>query len=189
MHAGKQNTLIKRNRIMEKLELLKLISLLMQYPDEEIYSLEWKSDLKDIEIPELYENLIMFEEYLHNNSLNKLQENYVQTFDFNDKTNLYLTYSKLGDEKERGQVLVELKEIYKFAGFELESYELPDYLPLLLEFVSHADGKIRRDLLSRFRNPIEQIQLMLAEQNSPYATLLKGLLIFIDRFILKEVLL
>ncbi len=174
---------------METPELLKLISLLLQYPDEEIYSLDWKSDLKNIEIPELYENLIRFEEYTHKNTLNQLQENYVQTFDFNDKTNLYLTYSKLGDEKERGQVLVELKEIYKFAGFELESSELPDYLPLLLEFVSHADKKIRIDLLGRFRDAIEQIQQMLVEQNSPYATLLRGLLIFIDHFILKGVLL
>ena len=174
---------------METQDLLKLISLLLQYPDEEIQSLDWQSEFADIHEPELFENLNAFGKYFHQTPLARLQENYVHTFDFNDKTNLYLTYSKLGDEKERGQVLAELKEIYAFAGFELSSTELPDYLPLLLEFVSHADMKIRTDLLRRFRGAIEHTQQMLAENGSPYSNLLKGLLIIIDHFILKEVLL
>jgi len=148
---------------METQDLLKLISLLLQYPDEEIRSLDWQSEFADIHEPELSENLNTFGKYFHQTPLVQLQENYVHTFDFNDKTNLYLTYSKLGDEKERGQVLAELKEIYAFAGFELNSTELPDYLPLLLEFVSHADMKIRTDLVRRFHGAIEHTQHMLAE--------------------------
>jgi len=174
---------------MEIRELLKLISLLLQYPDEEIYSLEWQSCLSHVKNQEIVENLNAFGDYFRGSTLDILQENYVQTFDFNEKANLYLTYSKLGDEKERGQILAELKEIYKFAGFEIESNELPDYLPLLLEFVSHVDEKISIDLLSRFRDTIEQTQQVLAGEKSPYAALLKGLLIIIDHFILKEVLL
>jgi len=174
---------------MDTHDLLKLISLLLQYPDQEIKSLDWQSALVDVAEPELIENLNSFGKYFNQTPLVQLQENYVHTFDFNDKTNLYLTYSKLGDEKERGQVLVELKEIYKFAGFELESNELPDYLPLLLEFVSLADEKIRTDLFRRFRGAIEYTQQMLAEKGSPYSNLLKVLLTIIDHFILKEVLL
>ncbi len=174
---------------MEIRELLKLVSLLLQYPDEEIYSLEWQPCLSHVKNQEIVENLNVFGDYFRGSTLDILQENYVQTFDFNEKANLYLTYSKLGDEKKRGQALAELKEIYKFAGFELESNELPDYLPLLLEFVSHVDEKISIDLLSRFRDTIEQTQRVLAGENSPYAALLKGLLIIIDHFILKEVLL
>lgn len=174
---------------METQDLLKLISLLLQYPDEEIRSLDWQSEFVNINEPELFENLSRFGKYFHQTPLVKLQENYVHTFDFSDKTNLYLTYSKLGDEKERGQALAGLKQIYEFAGFELSSTELPDYLPLLLEFVSHADIKIRTDLLRRFRGAIEHTQQMLAEKESPYSNLLKGLLIIIDHFILKEVLL
>ncbi len=160
---------------METQDLLKLISLLLQYPDEEIRSLDWQSEFANNNEPELFENLNAFGKYFHQTSLVQLQENYVHTFDFNDKTNLYLTYSKLGDEKERGQILAELKQIYEFAGFELNSTELPDYLPLLLEFVSHADMKIRTDLFSRFRGAIEHTQQMLEEKGSPYSNLLNCL--------------
>ncbi len=174
---------------METPDLLKLISLLLQYPDEEMRSFDLLSEIVTLNDPELLESLNTFGKYFYQTPLARLQENYVHTFDFNDKTNLYLTYSKLGDEKERGQALAELKEIYAFAGFELNSTELPDYLPLLLEFVSHADIKIRTDLLRRFRGAIEHTQQMLKENGSPYSDLLRGLLIIIDHFILKEVLL
>ncbi len=173
---------------IETQNLLKLISLLLQYPDEEIHSLHRELDIETNEAPQLAKDLKIFADYFHCNTLDVLQENYVQTFDFNDKANLYLTYSKSGEEKERGKVLAELKEIYSFAGFELESTELPDYLPLILEFVSFADEKISIDLLTRFRQPIAKIQQSLSEQNSPYATLLETLLIIIDQLTLKEVL-
>ncbi len=172
---------------METEQLLKLISLLLLYPDEEIQSFDWLSGISGIDEPELTDCLNRFGKYFYQTPLVQLQENYVHTFDFNDKNNLYLTYSKLGDEKERGKVLAELKYIYEFAGFELSSAELPDYLPLLLEFVSHAGQKVRTDLLHRFRGAIEYTQQMLVENESPYADLLKGLLIIIDLFILIEV--
>lgn len=174
---------------MELQTLLKIISLLLQYPDKEIQAVNWEEELVHIDEPELIENLYAFVTYFQRTPLVQLQEDYVHTFDFNDKTNLYLSYSKLGDEKERGQVLAELKDIYTFAGFELDSAELPDYLPLLLEFVSHADSKIREDLLRRFHGAIAHTQQTLQEKESPYSSLLKGLLIIIDHFILKEALL
>lgn len=173
---------------METQEFLKLISLLLQYPDEESKSLMGELDIVTEEAPQLAEPLKKFATWFRNNSLGALRENYVQTFDFNDKANLYLTYSKSGEEKERGKALAELKEIYSFAGFELESTELPDYLPLVLEFVSFSDKKIRVDLLTRFRESIEKIEQALSEQNSPYAALLQALLIIIDHLTLKEVL-
>jgi len=174
---------------MDKKELLKLISIMLQYPDEEIYTMELQQYIDAIEETEIANFIIDFGRYYKENGLSVLQENYVQAFDFNDKMNLYLTYSKLGDEKERGQLLAELKDIYKFAGFELVSSELPDYLPLLLEFVSHADENIRRDLLYRFRETIIEMQKILADKKSPYANLLQGLVLIINSITLKEVLL
>ncbi len=172
---------------MEIQEFLKFISLLLQYPTEEIQSIARETEIVAYEDDELSGLLKMFTDYLQNNPLIQLQENYVHTFDFNEKTSLYLTYSKMGDEKERGQILAELKQIYAFAGFELNTTELPDYLPLLLEFAAHTHQKTREDLLQRFREAIAHSQQMLAKNKSPYANLLKGLLIIIDRFILKEV--
>ncbi|MCD6091250.1 MAG: nitrate reductase molybdenum cofactor assembly chaperone [Bacteroidales bacterium] len=172
---------------MDNKELLKLISLLLQYPEKEIYTMDWQQYIDAIEETEVAKYIIDFGRYYKDNDLSVLQENYVQAFDFNDKMNLYLTYSKLGDEKERGRILAELKEIYKFAGFELVSTELPDYLPLLLEFVSHTDKKIRTDLLQRFRDPIIQMQEILADKKNPYSNLLQGLIIIINSITLKKV--
>lgn len=179
---------MRRLKSMEPQNLLKLISLLLQYPDNEILSIIQESDIAQEKIPQLTESLGEFFEYFHQNPLNVLQENYVQTFDFNDKANLYLTFSKSDEDKERGKALAELKEIYSFAGFELESTELPDYLPLVLEFVSVADKRICVDLLSRFRKPITKIRQNLSEINSPYADLLEALELIIDHLTLKEVL-
>jgi nitrate reductase delta subunit len=173
---------------MKTQKLLKLISLLLQYPDKEIYSLHWDNEPGTNETLPWTENLKIFADYFHNNTLEALQENYVQTFDFNDKANLYLTYSQNNKDKERGKALAELKEIYSVAGFELESTELPDYLPLMLEFVFLADKKISMDLLLRFRDPIVTIHQNLSEQNSPYAALFAALLIIIEHLTVKEVL-
>ncbi len=47
---------------------------------------------------------------------------------------MYLTYMNTGEQRERGIELLELKQHYKKSGFEVTDKELPDYLPLLLEF-------------------------------------------------------
>ncbi len=177
--------IIIKEKNMQTQNLLKLISILLQYPNKETKSVDWQEELKNISESDLFEYLNKFDLFFRKTPLEKLQETYVHTFDFNEENNLYLSYSKLGDKKERGQVLAELKQIYEFAGFKLNSTELPDYLPLMLEFVSYSDSKIRADLLSRFRNNIEQIQQVLVENKNPYSNLLKGLLIIIDYFILK----
>ena len=170
---------------METQNLLKLISILLQYPNKEVKSADWKEELKKVTKSDLSEYLNKFDDFFRQTPLNKLQETYVHTFDFDEKNNLYLSYSKQGDKKERGQVLAELKQIYEFAGFEIDSTELPDYLPLLLEFVSYSDKQIRTNLLGRFRNDIEKIEQILTQNENPYSNLLKALLITIDYFILK----
>jgi nitrate reductase delta subunit len=68
----------------------------------------------------------------------KLEERYVATFDFNEAAALYLTAHELGDSRRRGQALVELRTLLRASGFEEATEELPDYLPLLLEFLAHV---------------------------------------------------
>ncbi len=173
---------------METRDLLRLFSVLLHYPEETVRSLNWQDAVGETDDPELAAALEAFGAYFRQTPLEALQENYVRTFDFNDKTNLYLTYSKLGDEKERGQVLADLKQIYAQAGLMLSSTELPDYLPLVLEFVSQADAEIGLPLLRHFREPIARTQQALAAVESPYAFLLAGLLIVMDRTLSKGVL-
>lgn len=173
---------------METRDLLKLISVLLHYPEETVCYLNWQAAVGERDDPELAAPLGAFRAYFRQTPLETLQENYVRMFDFNDKTNLYLTYSKLGDEKERGQALADLKQIYAQAGLTLSSTELPDYLPLVLEFVSQADAEIGLHLLRRFREQIARTQQALAAVESPYSFLLEGLLIVMDRTLSKGVL-
>ena len=65
--------------------------------------------------------------------------NYVQTFDMTPEHDLHLTHHLFGDDRGRGPALIDLSEHYKGMGLELEKGEIPDYLPLILEFVSTLD--------------------------------------------------
>ncbi|QXJ32218.1 nitrate reductase molybdenum cofactor assembly chaperone [Saccharolobus shibatae] len=116
-------------------EKLLLISLLLQYPDEEtlnklseiIRSIREKGrgdPIMDLAMRFLSEDPIM------------LQEEYVQNFDLNQKFSLYLTAWELRDRRERGMRILELKKKIQEAGFKLPDKELPDYVPLLLEFMA-----------------------------------------------------
>jgi len=170
---------------MNAKELFKLISLLLQYPDEDIYQIDISNEIVDLKDKQIRKNLLEFEEYFKNTTQVELQKQYVETFDFNDETNLFLTYSKLKDEKERGQVLVELKNMYAKEGLYLDNEELPDYLPLFLEFISVANDEAALDLLHRFKGMIEHMYKKLLKDKSPYAYLMKALLLEIDHFISK----
>ncbi|MHB9146260.1 MAG: nitrate reductase molybdenum cofactor assembly chaperone [Symbiobacteriia bacterium] len=99
---------------------------------------------------------------------------FAETFDFHAETSLHLTYHLWGDLRERGQVLAALKSYYREAGLVLEGGELPDYLPLMLEFAAEVPGH-GESLLQAFRAPIEALRRRLTEQQSPYGLLLAAL--------------
>jgi nitrate reductase delta subunit len=69
----------------------------------------------------------------------EVQTVYVDTFDMSRRHALYLSYWTDGDTRRRGAVLADLKRRYREAGLALDGTgELPDYLPLVLEFARHA---------------------------------------------------
>ncbi|MBC2165163.1 nitrate reductase molybdenum cofactor assembly chaperone [Listeria booriae] len=69
----------------------------------------------------------------------EITETYVDTFDFNKKTTLYMTFYKFEDARERGQMLAKLKVLYEMFGLLPDDAELTDYLPLMLEFIDAGD--------------------------------------------------
>jgi len=94
---------------------------------------------------------------------------YVDTFDMSKRHALYLSYWTDGDTRRRGMVLAGFKQRYRDAGLELEGTgELPDHLPLVLEFAAQRpdDGAA---LLQEYRASVELIRIALAERGSPYA--------------------
>ncbi len=161
-----------------------LMSSLLQYPEQDWPGVdEFRAGLAELSDPAIVERLSRFLDYVAATDREALAEAYVNTFDFSDKTALYLTYSQLGEERERGQVLVELKELYAAVGLELTSEELPDYLPLFLEFLALAPTEVGRLELSKYTSVMEKIRTELDKMGSPYAQVLEACLIAADQFI------
>ena len=153
----------------EAVHPLKLVSLLLQHPGAELLCArdELCDAAEQLGVPEL----AAFARWFRDVPADELQEQYVETFDFSRRTSLYLTYHTFGDRRQRGMALLTLKQRYAAAGLELGDGELPDYLPVVLEFASLApDAGL--EILARHRDAIELIRSGLHAAQSPWASLL-----------------
>jgi nitrate reductase delta subunit len=97
---------------------------------------------------------------------------YVNTFDFGKKTNLYVTYMSSGEQRERGMDLLFLKNYYKLQGFSVTDKELPDYLPIMLEFASLVEDEKIKPVFERYFENIKEIEKHLVEANNLYRHIL-----------------
>lgn len=120
------------------------------------------------------EDVRQFLAWARSRPLGDLQAFYTDTFDFSGEHSLHLTYHLLGDLRDRGQALASLKLRYREAGYTLEGSELPDYLPLMLEFAAEAPEP-GVALLQAFRAPIEALHRRLVQAENPYALLFRAL--------------
>lgn len=122
---------------------------LLAYPDRAWWSLlpEIEAYLRDLPTSDPVATLLTVAGRLRELGVTDLEARYVATFDFNEPTALYLTAHELGDSRRRGQALIELRRLLRAAGFEEATAELPDYLPLLLEFLGHAPAGAPSDAL------------------------------------------
>jgi nitrate reductase delta subunit len=99
----------------------------------------------------------------------ELAAEYVRVFDFTSKHCLYLTWWTDGDTRRRGEALLRFKHAYRDAGLEADGGELPDFLPVVLEFCAAA----RDDALLRAHRPaLELLRIALGESGTPYAAAL-----------------
>jgi nitrate reductase molybdenum cofactor assembly chaperone NarJ/NarW len=119
----------------------------------------------------LADPILRFVDYLTVTELLAAQQHYVATFDLKRKCCLYLSYYLNGDTRRRGMALVGFKEVYRSAGLQLQTEELPDYLPVVLEFAVAGDRRAAEDLLGAHRRGLTVLRTALAELGSPYADL------------------
>ena len=106
----------------------------------------------------------------------EVAQHYVETFDLRRRCALYLTYYRYGDTRRRGMAMLEFKAAYRAAGFEPVNAEaggeLPDYLPLVLDFAAlHPRGE---KLLRAHRADLELLSRGLRHAGSPYADVLEA---------------
>jgi len=155
-------------------KILRLLSILLQYPKSSWLKIDELRQLaSELEHLPMKERVHSFLDYLAHNTCEELAEFYVITFDFSKHCNLYITSLLCPDDQKRGQVLADLKGIYREAGLEVDTEELPDYLPMLLEFLAIASQKSCKQVLEIVSPGIEKLWQQLIEKYSPYAALLE----------------
>lgn len=142
------------------------LSRLLDYPTASLWELE-AADAGD-SAPRAIRRFLASLEGL---DLGELEREYVETFDFDRRASLYLTFHTYGDRRQRGLELVRLKRRYAGAGLTLAEGELPDYLPVVLEFADLAPEP-GLALLAELREPVELVRSRLRERESRYAPLL-----------------
>jgi len=107
--------------------------------------------------------------------LARLQSDYVHLFDLSRKQALYLSYWTDGDTRRRGEVLAAFKERYRASGFLVDTRgELPDHLPLVLEYAALADPDDGAALLQEYRASLELTRFALIEAGTSYAGVLEA---------------
>lgn len=160
------------------MQIYKILSALLEYPDQELieHLPEIRAEIKkSAEISaEESQSMLSLMDHLTSISLTELQASYVKTFDMTPEHSLHLTHHLFGDDndKNRGPALIDLSELYKDYGVKTMTNELPDYLPLVLEFVSFLDDEEATSFLADAIKVLKVLTDNLIKANSPYASLL-----------------
>ena len=93
-------------------------------------------------------------------------QHYVETFDLRRRCALYLTYYRYGDTRNRGMSMLAFKTAYRVAGLDPSGDELPDYLPMVLDFAALSpQGEA---LLRKHRADLELLRRALEQAQTPY---------------------
>ncbi|KJS37436.1 MAG: nitrate reductase [Hyphomonas sp. BRH_c22] len=109
------------------------------------------------------------------------QAMYVDQFDRSRTLSLHLYEHVHGESRERGPAMVGLVELYKSHGLELNVSDLPDYLPIFLEFLSIIPDADAASLIGEAAHVIEAIGERLKKRQSPYRAIFGALMTLSDR--------
>lgn len=113
--------------------------------------------------------------HLAEGELIELQEDYVLLFDRSRTLSLNLFEHIHGESRDRGGAMVDLLETYRAAGFDLSGPELPDHLPVLLEFLSTQDLATAQEILADAGHILVALAERLTRRVTPYAAVLEAL--------------
>ncbi|MEV4188003.1 nitrate reductase molybdenum cofactor assembly chaperone, partial [Streptosporangium canum] len=161
----------------DRATLLRLVSLLLQYPDPDLIAAREEMAAAVGRLPEsaARDSLTRFVEWFRAIEPMALARAYVETFDLRRKSSLYLTYYLHGDTRRRGMALLTLKQRYRVAGLTPPEGELPDFLPVVCEFAALAGPAAGEAALRQHRKGLELIRTALHDGGSPYALVLDAL--------------
>ncbi|MEO3435589.1 nitrate reductase molybdenum cofactor assembly chaperone [Inquilinus sp. CAU 1745] len=161
--------------------LFKAFSALLSYPTEEMLQAlpEIASAVTDSPLvaPKERRDILALIDELGRGELLQAEERYVDLFDRGRSMSLHLFEHLHGEGRDRGQAMVDLKRVYEEAGFELSSRELPDYLPVVLEYLSCRDIAEAREMLADCAHILTGIARSLIARRSRYAAIPQALIV------------
>jgi nitrate reductase delta subunit len=159
---------------------LRVLARLLSYPDAQLRGdlIEMRQALlseKAIASARLDELNTLINALARGNALDNEAE-YVEVFDRGRATSLHLFEHVHGDSRDRGPAMIDLAQTYEKAGLFLGPDEMPDYLPVVLEFVSTQPPREARAVFGEMAHIFNAIFNALQQRNSPYASVLGALL-------------
>ncbi|MEV4777890.1 nitrate reductase molybdenum cofactor assembly chaperone [Burkholderia sp. LMU1-1-1.1] len=147
-----------------------VLSALLQYPEPELLAEQAQLNLLLREtLPRWHAQLAPLFAHLGCTTLIDLQQQYVMTFDRNPSHSLHLFEHIHGESRDRGQAMVDLLAEYSKHGLQMVGDDLPDYVPLFLEFLSQQDKDETERLLGDAIHVLAYIGRKLRANGSPYA--------------------
>ena len=161
------------------MKTFKILGLLLAYPKEELVrhldDLMMVLDQEKLLPARQCKKIKAFAEELTSRDIYQSQEIYVELFDRGRAHCLHLFEHIHGESRDRGQAMVNLAEAYGEKGLYVATGELPDYLPLFLEFLSLCPVEEAMDFLGDPITVIAAIGVKLKKRGSPYAVIFEAL--------------
>jgi nitrate reductase delta subunit len=167
----------------------KLASVLLQYPTRAVFDGLDELDAAARSGPRAARgHLAAFLAWLRATPPHEVAQHYVETFDLRRRSALYLTYYRHGDTRRRGMALLAFKTAYRAAGLvPVEGdAELPDYLPVVLDFAAVAPAG--ESLLRQHRADLELLRRALHQAGTPYAQVVDAVCAQLPRLARRDVL-
>ncbi|MBP8924545.1 MAG: nitrate reductase molybdenum cofactor assembly chaperone [Pseudomonadales bacterium] len=154
---------------------LKLISVLLDYPQDALW--EHAAELRSAchELPDEAQRAVLsgFADVLLGQDSLVAQARWIETFDRGRAMSLLMFEHIHGESRDRGQAMVDLLENYQQKGYELASKELPDYLPLLLEFLALQEEAEAHEWLRHLAHILALLASRAGQRDSPYAAMFR----------------
>ena len=158
---------------------LKALSALLTYPTAELQEAAPEVGLalaEDRHVPrDVWRQLSTLTTELATNDLYDLQERYVLLFDRTRSLSLHLFEHVHGESRDRGQAMIDLKSQYEQAGLLMSAAELPDFLPLFLEYLATRPLKEACGTLGQPAHIFAALAERLRKRKSPYEAVFRAL--------------
>lgn len=158
--------------------VFKVVSILLSYPTKELHEAmpEIRQVIEALPVNRAVRDpLSSLAKDIGHRDIYDAQERYVFLFDRTRSLSLHLFEHVHGESRDRGQAMVDMMAMYEEDGFEIEARELPDYLPMFLEYLSTKPVADAISLLGQTSHILAAIRERLSARKSIYVNAFKAL--------------